>query len=175
MLIRDATVAEMTQVAQVRVTAYQAGEHLSPGSQYEQRLRELGADGAGDVLVSVDQGGEITGTVMLQPWPHAGQVVTGPEEAEIRALAVLPEAQGSGLGKALLEAIIERARIREVGHLVLVTQADMVTAQRMYAKAGFTRLADRDWSPNPGNLLLAYGLPLTACHDSSAGSGAASG
>ena len=152
----------MTQVAQVRITAYQAGQHLSPGSPYEQRLRELGADGIGDVLVAVDQGGEITGTVMLQPWPHAGHVVTGPDEAEIRALAVLPQAQGSGLGQALLEAVIERARIREVGHLVLLTQADMVTAQRMYAKAGFARLADRDWEPNPGNLLLAYGLPLTA-------------
>ena len=46
-------------------------------------------------------------------------------------------------------------------HLVLLTQPDMVTAQRMYAKAGFARLADRDWSPEPGNLLLAYGLPLT--------------
>ena len=163
MLIRDATVVEMTQVAQVRITAYQAGKHLSPDSPYEQRLRELGADGIGDVLVAVDQGGEITGTVMLQPWPHAGHVVTGPDEAEIRALAVLPEAQGSGLGQALLEAVIERARIREVSHLVLLTQADMVTAQRMYAKAGFARLADRDWSPSPGNLLLAYGLPLTAC------------
>lgn len=163
MLIRDATVAEMTQVAQVRVTAYQAGKHLSPASPYEQRLRELGADGIGDVLVAVDQGGAITGTVMLQPWPHAGPVVTGPDEAEIRALAVLPEAQGSGLGKALLEAVIERARIREVSHLVLLTQAGMVTAQRMYAKAGFARLADRDWSPSPGNLLLAFGLPLTTC------------
>jgi hypothetical protein len=36
----------------------------------------------------------------------------------------------------------------------------MVAAQHMYAKAGFVRLIDRDWSPSPGNLLLAYGLPL---------------
>jgi len=160
-LIRDATIAEMTQVAQVRITAYQAGQHLSADSPYEQRLRELGADGIGDVLVAVDQGGEITGTVMLLPWPHAGHVVIGPDEAEIRALAVLPEAQGSGLGKALLKAVIERARVRLVRHLVLLTQADMVAAQHMYARAGFARLADRDWSPTPGNLLLAYGMPLT--------------
>jgi ribosomal protein S18 acetylase RimI-like enzyme len=159
-LIRDATAAEMTQVAQVRVTAYQAGNHLSPASQYEQRLRELGADGIGDVLVAVSQSGEIGGTVMLQPWPQAGKVVTGPDEAEIRALAVLPEAQGQGLGKILLDAIIERARVRLVRHLVLFTQSDMVTAQRMYAKADFVRLTGRDWSPSPGTLLLAYGLRL---------------
>ncbi|HET7013808.1 MAG TPA: GNAT family N-acetyltransferase [Streptosporangiaceae bacterium] len=158
MLIRDATAAEMTEVAQVRVTAYQAGSHLE--QQYEQRLRELGADGIGDVLVAVTARGEITGTVMLQPWPHAGRVVTGPDEAEIRALAVLPRTQGEGLGKALLEAVIERARVRQVRHLVLFTQHDMVSAQHLYAKAGFARLADRDWSPEPGNLLLAYGLLL---------------
>lgn len=160
MLIRDATAAEMTEVGRVRVTAYQAGKHLSPNSRYEQRLRELGADGIGDVLVAVDADGEIAGTVMLEPWPHAGQVVTGPDEAEIRALAVLPRTQGGGLGKALLEAVIERARVRQVRHLVLLTQSDMVSAQHLYAKAGFSRLADRDWSPEPGNLLLAYGLPL---------------
>lgn len=150
----------MTQVAQVRVTAYHAGKHLSPQSQYEQRLRELGADGVGDVLVAVGQDGEISGTVMLQPWPHAGKVVTGPDEAEIRALAVLPQAQGNGLGKTLLDAVIERARVRQVRHLVLFTQDDMVAAQHMYAKAGFTRLVDRDWVPGPGTLLLAYGLRL---------------
>lgn len=151
----------MTEIGQVRVTAYQAGKHLSPNSRYEQRLRELGADGIGDVLVAVDAQGEIAGTVMLQPWPHAGRVVTGPDEAEIRALAVLPAVQGDGLGQALLDAVIERARLREVRHLVLFTQHDMVAAQHMYAKAGFTRLEDRDWSPEPGNPLLAYGLPLT--------------
>jgi ribosomal protein S18 acetylase RimI-like enzyme len=159
-LIRDATPAEMTHVAQVRIAAYQAGRHLSAYSQYEQRLRELGADGVGDVMVAVGQGGEITGTVMLQLWPHAGRVVTGPHEAEIRALAVLPQAQGNGLGKILLAAVIERARVRRVRHLVLFTQDDMVTAQHLYAKAGFVRLTDRDWSPSPGNPLLAYGLPL---------------
>jgi len=159
-LIRDATAAEMTEVARVRVAAYQAGQHLSPNSRYEQRLRELGADGVGDVLVAVDADGEIAGTVMLQPWPHAGLVVTGPDEAEIRALAVMPRTQGEGLGKALLEAVIERARVRRVRHLVLLTQRDMVSAQHLYAKAGFSRLADRDTSPEPGNLLMAYGLLL---------------
>ncbi len=89
----------MTEIGQVRITAYQAGKHLSPNSRYEQRLRELGADGIGDVLVAVDRGGEITGTVMLQPWPHAGRVVTGPDEAEIRALAVLPAARAAALAR----------------------------------------------------------------------------
>lgn len=158
----------MDEVAQLRVSAYRAGGHLAPGSDYEARLRELGADGAGYVLVAVTPpptgsrrpDGEIAGTVMLQSWPHAGQVVTGPGEAEIRALAVTPDAQGAGVGGALLAAVIERAAASGVGHLVLLTQPNMHAAQRLYERAGFRRLPDRDWSPEPGETLLAYGMPL---------------
>jgi len=157
----------MAEVGQLRVTAYRTGGHLPEGSDYELYLRELGADGIGDVLVAVaDAGpdsmsdGAIQGTVMLQPWPHAGQVVRGPAEAEIRALAVAPGTQRAGVGSALLAAVIERARASGVGHLTLLTQADMHTAQRMYDRAGFRRLPGRDWSPSPRVTLLAYGLPL---------------
>ena len=158
----------MAEVGQLRVTAYRTGGHLPEGSEYEGHLRELGADGAGEVLVAVAEdgpdsvrGGAIYGTIMLQPWPHAGQVVTGPAEAEIRALAVAPDAQGTGAGGELLAAVIERARASGVNHLVLLTQTDMHTAQRLYERAGFRRLPGRDWSPSPRVTLLAYGLPLT--------------
>jgi hypothetical protein len=47
-----------------------------------------------------------------------------------------------------------------VRRLLLLTQQEMKTAQRMYQRAGFLRLPDRDWSPVEGVNLLAYGLPL---------------
>lgn len=167
-LIRNASHEEMAEVGQLRVTAYRTGGYLAEDSEYEAYLRELGADGAGDVLVAVSParpgsgrpGGAISGTVMLQLWPHAGQVVTGPAEAEIRALAVAPDAQGTGVGGALLAAVIERAVASGVGHLVLLTQPEMHAAQRLYERAGFRRLPGRDWSPWPGLVLLAYGMPL---------------
>ena len=159
----------MEEVSQIRVAAYRAGGHLSDDSGYEPRLRALGADGNGDVLVAVAQSaddgspaGTILGTVMLHPWPYAGKAVTGPDEAEIRALAVAPVAQGGGVGSALLRAVIDRATTRGVRHLVLLTQPDMHAAQRLYKRAGFVRLPGRDWSP-PGATLLAYGMPLA--HD----------
>lgn len=158
----------MTEIGQLRVAAYRMGGHLPENSGYEPRLRELGADGLGDVLVAVTppppgsdlSDGSIVGTVMLQPWPEAGQVVTGPAEAEIRALAVAPGAQGAGIGRALVAAVIERATINGVSHLVLLTQSDMRAAHRLYERAGFRRLPDRDWSPFPGVMLLAYGMLL---------------
>jgi ribosomal protein S18 acetylase RimI-like enzyme len=176
--IRDARPDEFAEVGDVRLAAYLADGFLSPASAYAPMLRALGADGLGQVLVAVegersgspgpaisgarhDAGrGRILGTVMLQGWPAGGEVLAGPEEAEIRALAVVPEARGSGLGRALLAAVIDRAAAAGVRRLVLLTQPDMKTAHYLYEKAGFTRLPERDWSPEPGLTLLAYALDL---------------
>src|SRR5215469_18096027 len=108
--IRDVRPDELDEVGDVRLAAYQADGFLSPRSAYAQTLRSLGADGLGQVLVATfgepaesvgsatdgaqrDCGRErIVGTVMLQCWPEGGEVLAGPQEAEVRALAVLPEA-----------------------------------------------------------------------------------
>ena len=162
MIVRDARPGELAEVGEIRVAAYVAGGSMSPDSGYAPILRDLGRDGDGTVLVAVagQDDSRILGTVMLQYWPHGGQVVTGPDEAEIRALAVIPEAQGQGTGNALLRAVIERAAQRGIRYLVLLTQPEMLAAQHLYRRAGFRRLPDRDWSPAPGMPLLAYGLAL---------------
>lgn len=161
MLIRDAHPGEFAEIGDVRVGAYLADGFLSPDSGYASRLRELGADGLDPVLVATpdDQPGLI-GTVMLQTWPNAGEVVRNPGEAEIRALAVRPEARGAGVGRALLAAVIDRAARLDIRHLLLLTQPEMKTAHHLYDGAGFSRMPDRDWSPEPGVSLLAYGLAL---------------
>jgi ribosomal protein S18 acetylase RimI-like enzyme len=161
-IVRDARPGELAEVGDIRVAAYLADGFLTPDSGYAPALRALGRDGDGTVLVAVDEhdDGRILGTVMLQSWPHAGQVVTDGDEAEIRALAVIPEARGRGTGSALLQAVIERAAQQGVRHLVLLTLPEMLAAQRLYQRVGFRRLPDRDWSPVPGATLLAYGLAL---------------
>ncbi len=182
----------MTEVGDVRVAAYVAGGHLARESGYAPRLRSLGTDGLGFVLIAVDTGanepslagagkaggtpgtdlaaepaagagnatGMIAGTIMMRVWPDAGELLSEPGEAEIRALAVRPEAQGSGVGRLLLSKLIDRAAEMGVRHLLLSTQPDMRTAHRLYEQAGFARLPDRDWSPEPGVDLLVYGLRL---------------
>lgn len=160
MLIRDARRDELSEVGDLRVAAYRADGFLSADSTYVPRLRELGSDGSGPVLVAVD--GEpvrLIGTVMLQHWPHAS-VVSGPDEAEIRALAVKPEARGGGVGRALLAAVTHRAATAGVRHLLLYTQPEMKAAHHIYEEAGFGRLPGRDRSPEPGIMLLAYGKRL---------------
>ncbi len=160
MLIRDAYRDEFPEIGDIRVGAYLADGHLSADSSYAPRLRELGADGSGQVLVAVGPDGQLVGTVMLMPWPDGGNVVNGPGEAEIRALAVRPHARGQGLGRSLLAAVLARAGQQGVSQLLLLTQPEMRAAHHLYAEAGFARLPQRDWSPEPGVILLAYGLQL---------------
>ena len=160
MLIRDAHPDEFQEIGDIRVGAYLADGFLSPDSGYAPHLRELGADGTGQVLVAAGPDGRLIGTVMLQFWPQGGQVVKGPGEAEIRALAVRPEARGSGLGRTLVAAAMARAQQERVRDLLLLTQPEMKAAHHLYEDAGFTRLAERDWSPEPGIVLLAYRLQL---------------
>jgi ribosomal protein S18 acetylase RimI-like enzyme len=157
--VRDAEPAEFAAIGELRVGAYAAGSFLADASNYGPTLRTLAIDGTGQILAA-EADGQLLGTVTLQLPPHAGQVVRGPDEAEVRALAVSPDAQGRGVGRALLRTVIERARQMGVRHLVLSTQSGMDAARYLYSSAGFVRLPDRDWSPAPGFTLLAYGLPL---------------
>lgn len=158
-IVRDAFPSELKLIGELRVAAYRADGFLSGQSAYEPTLRALGADGDGDVLAAVE-GGQILGTVMLRNWPGQGEAIRAPGEAEIRALAVAPSARGRGIGRTLVCAITDRARQRGVQHLLLLTQPAMVTAQRLYVSAGFTRLPERDYEHAPGAILLAYGRLL---------------
>jgi ribosomal protein S18 acetylase RimI-like enzyme len=158
-MVRDARPGELAAIGDLRVSAYVAEGFLSADSHYTETLRGLGRAGDGQVLAAV-HGQQILGTVMLQPWPHAGNVVRTPDEAEIRALAVAPGAQGRGVGRALLRAVTDRALGQGVHHLMLCTQPEMLAAQHLYAAAGFRRIPDRDWCPGPGFPLLAYGRDL---------------
>ena len=176
MRIREAKPDELETVGEIRVAAYLADGFLSAGSAYVPRLRALGADGDGDVLVAVRQGADgtgrdqILGTVMICGWP-GGELVRSADEAEVRALAVAPHSRGAGIGRKLVSAVIERARGSGVRYLVLASLPEMVTAHHLYGQAGFTRLPERDWAPMPGVSLLAFGLRLDACSQDATGTG----
>ena len=164
MIVREATPAEYEEVGELRIAAYIAGGFMSPQSGYAPVLAALGTDGDGQVLVAVDEG-QILGTVMLQPVspdeppPPEQRWVSSADEAEIRALAVTPDGQGRGTGRALLQAVTDYAAQSGVKHLVLCTQPDMLAARHLYEQAGFTRLPERDWGAS-GITLLAYGRIL---------------
>ncbi|MDS1268886.1 GNAT family N-acetyltransferase [Lipingzhangella sp. LS1_29] len=161
MLVRCARPHELPAAGDLRVTTYVGQGLVDPDSPYIPTLRSLGEDGEGQVLVAVDED-DILGTATLMGYRPDSEVARTPDEVELRALAVSPRAQGHGIGRLLLEAVLRRAEAAAARAIVLSTQSNMVTAQRMYQKAGFVRAPERDWTPGRGIQLLAYRLPLSS-------------
>jgi ribosomal protein S18 acetylase RimI-like enzyme len=166
-IIRDARPDEAAAVGELRVAAYRALGLLPAGSEYAQTLRGLGFDGdrgdRGDraVLVAADEpGNQILGTVTLESFEPGSELAKDQTEADVRAFAVAPRAQGQGVGRELLLAVIERAEKRGLRRLRLCTQPAMRAAQHLYVTTGFRRTPDLDWEPRPGLILRAYELAL---------------
>jgi ribosomal protein S18 acetylase RimI-like enzyme len=75
-------------------------------------------------------------------------------------LAVEPQAQGRGVGEALVHACVEAVRDAGRARLVISSATDMAAAHRLYERLGFTRAPERDWKPVPEVQLMSYELAL---------------
>lgn len=158
--IRQVRAEEYQNAGRLVVAAYRGlpGGHLS--DEYAALLADVARRAAeAEVLVASD--GELVGCVTFvpdgsSPWAE----LLEESEAGIRMLAVLPVAQGRGVGRALLDVCVSRARRLGRRALLLHTTPWMSRAQHLYEKAGFERFPERDWSPVPEVTLLAYRLPV---------------
>lgn len=163
MLIRPARQEDLGSVGELTLAAYQ--HYLDgPDDPYathlgnaEARFREA------ELWVAVDEDDDhVLGSVTVcpegSPWREIGLV----GEGEFRMLAVAPDAQGRGVGDALVGFCLDR--FREVGcsAVVLSSLEEMSAAHRIYERHGFHRLSERDWEPHPGTRLIAYRKDLAA-------------
>lgn len=148
-------------IGELRVAAYRALGTLPEGSEYAHTLRRFGFDRDCAVLVAADEtGNRILGTITLEPFDPASELARDETEADIRAFAVAPRAQGTGIGRKLLIAVIERAQQRGLRRLRLCTRPTMGVAQHLYVAVGFSRTPEFDFEPVPGLGLRAYELAL---------------
>jgi len=156
MEIRPAAPAEFAAVGDVCVAAY-ASFSGSSSMGYVDQLRDVARRAAAaEVLVAADPGGRVLGTVTFVPdGGPLGEIAT-PNETEFRMLAVDPAAQGRGVGAALLERVVEASRRPGKDGIVCSSLPSMRSAHRLYARAGFTRAPERDWSPVSGVDLLSF-------------------
>jgi ribosomal protein S18 acetylase RimI-like enzyme len=100
-------------------------------------------------LVLEEEGGRIVGCVVA--------VRTGPQKAKLFGLYVLPEAQGRGYGRRLLQAALDACRQAGVRTVELTTWGKMTTAVAMYERSGWVRAPDPDPSEGADR---AYRLEL---------------
>jgi ribosomal protein S18 acetylase RimI-like enzyme len=75
-------------------------------------------------------------------------------------LAVAPSARGRGVGVALMNECIHRARSAAATALTLHTTDLMQAAMRLYERLGFERAHDLDLEPAPGLIAKGYRLDL---------------
>lgn len=158
-IVREVLPGETEAVGELRVAAYRAQGLLAASPGYADSLRRLGFDGRGTVHVAV-RGGQLLGTVMYDPWRPGSEIARSPDEAEVRALAVAPWAQGRGAGRALMRAVIDQAALNGISRLLLSTQPAMEAAQHLYRSLGFTRAPELDWAPVPAVPLLGFALAV---------------
>ena len=65
------------------------------------------------------------------------------DEAEIGNICVLPGYRGMGVGKSLLNALIDELKSRGILTVFLEVESDNTNAIALYEKAGFTRYNSR--------------------------------
>ncbi len=161
-LVRAARADDLPAVSRISVAAYEAAGQLEQGSRYREVLADAQTRFRDGHLLVAERSGEVIGTVTIcLPGTDLAEI-GGPGELEFRFLAVDPMAWGSGVADALVLACEEQARITGAASLAICVRDNNTGAAAMYAKRGFVRAPERDWSPVPGTDLLALTRPVTS-------------
>lgn len=165
MLIRDARPSDRDRIREVTLAAYQEYATQMPDlwEGYRQNIvATLKSMEPAEQLVA-ERDGMIVGTVLLYPprrlRPPGGEAVEMPWP-EVRLLAVAPAARGQGIGAALMQECVRRARESGTGALSLHTTDLMQTAMRIYERMGFVRAPELDFHPAPNLTVQGFRLDL---------------
>ena len=157
--IRPAREDELDTIASVIVDAYaEYAVHMSPDawSSFANEIANVRGRMSDAELMVAEEDGRIIGSVtVFSGWRGAQQGTAG-----VRLLAVPPEHRGSGLGRALLEACVKRAREAGKQRLVMTTTQEMAVLREFTERMGFRREPALDHMPAPGVRYEGFALDL---------------
>jgi ribosomal protein S18 acetylase RimI-like enzyme len=163
MEVREARESEHDEIGRVTAAAYR---DLVRDEAYLDRIADVGARAPRtQILVAIDDTGAIVGslTLELSTRVNADDDPLEAHRAHIRMLGVAPEAQGRGIGRALMLEAERRAAAAGKTEMTLHTTERMTTAQAMYGSLGYGRMPD-EVLPD-GFVLLGYRKELGADSD----------
>jgi predicted N-acetyltransferase YhbS len=171
--IRTAAASEYEIIADITVTAYveearrngsadSVGDGSHFNSSYVPSLRDVAGRARDAVVLVAAEGDSVLGAITYVPGLGPYAEFDDPDAAGIRMLAVAPQAQGRGVGTALVRACLDRAHSEGRARVVLHSTPWMATAGRIYPRLGFKRAPERDWAPAPGVNLMGYVYELGA-------------
>ncbi len=103
-------------------------------------------------LLSAHVAADLAGCCALRPLDN----VDYPNACEMKRLYVRGDYRGRGVGRLLVEAILDAARQAGYASVLLDTLSDMETARALYGDLGFEEIAPYYHNPIPGaHYLLA--------------------
>jgi predicted N-acetyltransferase YhbS len=161
LVIREARDDEMDDVAALIVDAYaEYAARMSPDawSSYASEIANVRGRMEDSVLLVAQLDGRLVGSVTIfAGWRGAQPGTTG-----LRLLAVLPEIRGEGVGRALMEECVSRAKAAQKERIVLTTTQEMAAIRELTDSMGFIREPGLDHEPAPGVRYQGYALKLEA-------------
>ena len=157
--IRPAREDETDRVAELLVEAYaEYAARMSPDAwaSFAQIIGNVrGRMTEAEILVAERDGRPVGSVTVFSQGRGVREQTLG-----VRMLGVPPSERGTGVGRALMEYVIERARSAGLERVVLTTSQEMETARDLYERMGFRREPALDHEPAPGVRFEGYALNL---------------
>jgi ribosomal protein S18 acetylase RimI-like enzyme len=141
-VVRRAEAADADAIGQLLHDFNVEYEDVTPGPEkIAQRVRKLIESGDTVVLLAGD-GPDGLALMRFRPsiWIEARECYLG-------ELYVVPDKRGRGIGRELMDEVLEVARREGAGHIELNTSHDDVAARALYEKLGFTNREGRADGP----------------------------
>ncbi len=152
LLVRPATLADADALALVHVRTWQSAyagivpaEYLAaldPDTWADRRRARMAEPSEFDTLVA-EEGGRLHGFVTYGPYRHGAGAVD-PTVGEILAIYVHPDAQGRGVGRALMDDAVAALAARGVTEVRLWVLAENAPSRRFYERYGLEPDGERD-------------------------------
>jgi predicted N-acetyltransferase YhbS len=159
LVIRPGRDEELDDVAALIVDAYaEYAARMSPDawSSFAQLIGHVRGRALESDIIVAERDGRLVGSVTLYK-PHRGATAG---TYGVRLLSVPPGERGTGIGTALMEYCITRARADGQRRVVLTVTQEMETARDLYERMGFRRAPELDHEPAPGVRFQGYALDL---------------
>jgi len=171
--IRDARANDLDAVSALLIDAYAqymppplktlTAEERAGWESYRRNIADVWSRAPISSTIVAERDGILVGSVNYYAPGQADSMDSGWPDgwASIRLLAVSPRARGLGIGRALMDECLRRARADGATTMGLHTTKLMDIARAMYLRLGFARTPAHDFHPAPDFTIEAFRLDLS--------------
>jgi ribosomal protein S18 acetylase RimI-like enzyme len=158
---------ELDVVGDLVEAAYTRGGLLDNDRGYGAHVRDVRGRAPHVPVLVAERDGRIVGSVTVVPPGTEWSELARDDEVEFRFLGVAPEAWGTGVARALVDAVDAWAGRAGARGLVLCVIRENTAAAEVYRRLGFDRAPERDWVPMAEVVLQVWQRPLQVAADGS--------